>query len=194
MTIYLMVKTHRKTGLKYLCKTTRNPFTYKGSGVDWRKHLKIHGTEHDTEVIMECSNQNELYYWGSYYSKLWNVVGAMDDFGNKIWANRIPETGGGGTPGAETCDKISSALKGKPTWNKGVTGWKCNQETNINKSISKRGNKNPQYNKARTDEERLQISVGIKNGWTRPLLTCPHCNASGKQNMTRWHFDNCRER
>jgi hypothetical protein len=96
MTIYLMVKTHRKTGLKYLCKTIRNPLTYKGSGVDWKRHLKEYGIDHNTEIIRECASQKELYYWGSYYSKLWNVVGAMDDFGNKIWANRIPETGGGG--------------------------------------------------------------------------------------------------
>jgi len=96
MTIYLMVKTHQKTGLKYLCKTTRNPFKYNGSGVDWLKHLKKHGFEHDTMIVMECANQAELYHWGSYYSKLWNVVYGQDDYGNKIWANRIPETGGGG--------------------------------------------------------------------------------------------------
>ena len=96
MTIYLMVKTHQKTGLKYLCKTTKDPFIYHGSGVDWLKHLKKHGYEHDTEIVMECANQQELYYWGSYYSKLWNVVKGQDDYGNKIWANRIPETGGGG--------------------------------------------------------------------------------------------------
>lgn len=96
MNIYLMVKTHQKTGLKYLCKTTKNPFTYNGSGVDWRKHLKKFGYEHNTEIVMECATQAELYYWGSYYSKLWNVVNGVDDFGNKIWANRIPETGGGG--------------------------------------------------------------------------------------------------
>jgi len=33
MTIYLYKKTHNVTGLQYLGKTTRNPFTYKGSGV-----------------------------------------------------------------------------------------------------------------------------------------------------------------
>jgi hypothetical protein len=56
---------------------------------------------------MECSNQDELYYWGSHYSKLWNVVSAMDDFGNKIWANRIPETGGGG--GTMTSERATKA-------------------------------------------------------------------------------------
>ena len=96
LTIYLMVKTHQKTGLKYLCTTTKNPFTYNGSGIDWCNHLRKYGYEHNTEIVMECANQTELYYWGSYYSKLWNVVKGQDDYGNKIWANRIPETGGGG--------------------------------------------------------------------------------------------------
>lgn len=94
-TIYLMVKTHQKTGLKYLCKTIQDIRYYRGSGVDWKTHLEIHGSKHSTEVIKECHSKEELSYWGRYYSKLWNIVDAMDDFGNKIWANRIPETGGG---------------------------------------------------------------------------------------------------
>jgi hypothetical protein len=45
---------------------------------------------------METSDINERNYWGRYYSKLWRITTAVDDFGNRIWANRIPETGGGG--------------------------------------------------------------------------------------------------
>jgi hypothetical protein len=90
-----------KTGLKYLCKTTRNPYTYNGSGVDWKIYLRNYGTAHTTEIIRECHSKEELNIWGRYYSRLWNVVGAMDDFGNKIWANKIPETGGGGLTGAD---------------------------------------------------------------------------------------------
>ena len=191
MTIYLMVKTHQKTGLKYLCKTTKNPFKYHGSGIDWRKHLKKYGFDYDTEIVMECASQSELYYWGSYYSKLWNVVSGQDDYGNKIWANRIPETGGGGGNN-ESNKKISDALRGKPTWNKGIYGWKCNPNTNVNKSLSKQGKKNPQYGKSRTETERNSISSGIKDGWDRPILTCSNCGVSGKQNMKRWHFANCK--
>jgi hypothetical protein len=187
-----MVKTHQKTGLKYLCKTTKNPFKYDGSGVDWLTHLKKYGFEYDTEVIMECANQKELYYWGSYYSKIWNVVSGQDDYGNKIWANRIPETGGGGGGDKESHKKISDALKGKSTWNKGISGWKCDPKTNVNKSLSKQGNKNPQYGKSRTVDEKNSISSSIKDGWDRSILICPNCGMSGKQNMKRWHFTNCK--
>jgi hypothetical protein len=108
MTIYLYVKTHNKTGLKYLGKTVQDPFTYLGSGYDWTDHLKEFGRSHSTEVIQECSNNKELSYWGRYYSKLWRVTTSVDDFGNRIWANRIPETGGG------------VKAKGHSAWNKGL--------------------------------------------------------------------------
>lgn len=107
MTIYLYVKTHRKTGLKYLGKTTSSdPYTYKGSGSIWRDHLKEHGIEYDTEIIRECQTKQELSQWGRYYSKLWNVVESPD------WANQIPETGGGSCS-PESAKKISDALKGR---------------------------------------------------------------------------------
>jgi len=104
--IYLYIKTHSKTGLKYLGKTTQDPFTYLGSGVDWKAHLKEHGEEHKTEIIRECKSNKELNKWGRYYSELWNVVESP------AWANRIPETGGGSC-GPEAAKKISEKLKGR---------------------------------------------------------------------------------
>lgn len=97
MTIYyLCVKVHKLTGLRYLCQTKRNPFKYLGSGVAWTMHLAKYGPEHDTFILHECSSKEERNNLGRYYSNLWHVVTASDDFGNKIWANLIPETGGGG--------------------------------------------------------------------------------------------------
>jgi hypothetical protein len=39
---FLYIKTHSVTGLKYFGKTTKDPFRYKGSGVYWVRHLKVH--------------------------------------------------------------------------------------------------------------------------------------------------------
>jgi hypothetical protein len=91
----LYIKTHKKTGLKYLGQTKQDPFKYSGSGVDWSKHLNQYGDSQETEVIFSTEKKSLLSEMGRYYSRLYNVVGAMDDFGNKIWANDIPETGGG---------------------------------------------------------------------------------------------------
>ena len=53
--LYLMVKTHIVTGLKYLCKrvTTSDSkaISYKGSGKYWKNHLKIHGKNINTEIL-----------------------------------------------------------------------------------------------------------------------------------------------
>lgn len=112
MTIYLYIKTHKITGLKYLGQTKNNPYRYNGSGTDWKLHLEKYGDEHYTDILMECQSKEELSNWGRYYSKYYNILNAQDDYGNRIWANRIPETGGGGgshTP--ETRAKISAAAR-----------------------------------------------------------------------------------
>lgn len=94
---YLMVKTHNKTGLKYLCQTTRHDYSnYKGSGIYWKDHLRIHGKDISTELIKECHTREELREWGLYYSDLWNVVHSRDNTGRKSWANQTPESGTGG--------------------------------------------------------------------------------------------------
>ena len=108
MLIYLYVKTHRKTGLKYLGKTTNiDPYTYQGSGADWKIHLKEHGYDCNTEIIKECYSNAELSKWGRYYSNLWNVAESLE------WANRIPETGGGGNCTDDQKEVIRQKLLGK---------------------------------------------------------------------------------
>ena len=108
MTIYtLYVKTHKQTGLKYLGQTLKDPITYKGSGVVWNEHLKKFGDDIETEILFQTSDKDERNYWGRYYSALYKVTTAVDDFGDRIWANMIPETGGGGghLSGDENCMK-----------------------------------------------------------------------------------------
>jgi hypothetical protein len=105
MTTYtLYIKTHKNTGLKYLGQTTQNPFKYKGSGVDWLAHIKHYGYNVNTEILLETTDKTEIELSGRYYSKMWNIVNGQDDFGNKIWANKIPETAGGG---GNNCPDIS---------------------------------------------------------------------------------------
>lgn len=91
MTIYLYVKTHNKTGLKYLGKTkSKDPHKYPGSGLIWKRHLKKYGKDYTTEIIKECADLEAVEFWGQYYSNLWNIVESDE------WANLKPETGEGG--------------------------------------------------------------------------------------------------
>lgn len=112
---YLYKKTHKKTGMKYLGQTKNNPFTYKGSGLYWKRHLKKHGNDVNTEILKECKTKEDLKSWGEYYSDLWKVVDSDE------WANMKPEIGDGGsvqginlgrTHTDETKEKISKAKKG----------------------------------------------------------------------------------
>lgn len=221
MTIYyLYVKTHNITGLKYLGQTKQNPFLYSGSGKDWKNHLKKYGTDVKTEVLFQCTNIRDRNYWGRYYSKYYNIVEAMDDFGNKIWANRIPETGGG--PGVcptqsiiekrvatrknniklgviESCS-IDAIIKANQTKLKNGT---LNVRTpeNIEKQIKTRIARGTGPNSSKVIEKsnntkKKNGTIGFtKNNPTLEKKLCPHCNKSvGKGLFTRWHGDNCKSK
>ena len=89
--MYLYVKTHNKTGLKYLGKTVcKDPHKYPGSGTVWIRHLKKHGYDYTTEILLETDNKEELVTQGIYYSNLWNIVESTE------WANLKKESGDGG--------------------------------------------------------------------------------------------------
>lgn len=88
--IYLYIKTHNNTGLKYLGKTTKDPFTYKGSGKYWLRHIKQHGYNVTTKILFQSNDKEEIKQKGIYYSNIWNVVSSNE------WANLKEETGDGG--------------------------------------------------------------------------------------------------
>ena len=108
MVIYIYVKTHLDTGLKYLGKTNNpNPHTYKGSGLRWMRHIEKHGYNVKTEILRECYTNDEVREWGLYYSNLLNVVESDE------WANIKPESGNGGIYVKEIAEKISKSNTGK---------------------------------------------------------------------------------
>jgi hypothetical protein len=166
--IYLYVKTHSKTGLKYLGKTTQDPFTYLGSGVDWRAHLNEHGEDHTTEIIRECKSNKELNEWGRYYSDLWNVAESQE------WANRIPETGGGSCD-LETAKKISIKLKGRKKSPR-------SEEHKRNLSESCKGVKKP-----RSVEHQQAWTESSKNNWANNNDRRETTAAVGRANKGRKH-------
>jgi len=88
--IYLYIKTHNKTGLKYLGKTVRDPYKYKGSGKRWTNHIKKHGNDVTTEVVGIFNTNEELKQFSVILSEELNIVDSDK------WANLMPETGTGG--------------------------------------------------------------------------------------------------
>jgi len=113
--ITLYIKRHNKTGLMYLGKTNKkDPHRYRGSGKRWLQEIKEHGADYSTTILEQVTLDN-LYERGRFWSLYYRVTTAMDDYGNHIWANLIPETGGG--PGTkhskETYERIGNQSKGK---------------------------------------------------------------------------------
>jgi hypothetical protein len=143
MTIYLYIKIHNQTNLKYLGKTKQNPHTYKGSGKRWKNHLRKHGNDVSTYVIKEFSSNEELKVYSEQLSKQLNVVESNE------WANLMLESGDGG-PGLynHEANKRNSVLGGYakaakklPAWNKGVATGPESSEIRKKKSASHRGMK-----------------------------------------------------
>lgn len=88
-----MIKTHRVTGLKYLCytrKTGKDFDKYLGSGLKWKQHLLEHGEHVDTEVIFSTEDLDEFKRVALEKSSEFDVVNSDQ------WANMKPEEGDGG--------------------------------------------------------------------------------------------------
>ena len=89
--IYLYLKTHNITGLKYLGKTINSdPHLYQGSGLIWKRHLAKHGYDVTTEILFQCEDTTEFSKNALSISKKLDVVNS------KKFANLMHESGDGG--------------------------------------------------------------------------------------------------
>jgi hypothetical protein len=221
MTIYLYVKTHLVTGLKYLGQTAeKDPHKYPGSGKYWKNHLKKHGRLYRTEIIETCETLEEIRRWGLYYSNIWSVVQS------KKWANLKEETGdarGKLHPDSirkiseanrnrvikdSTRKKISNNQRGNNHWTKKL-GRGHSEETKQKIRESKKGfvarpkgfnhseEIKQKIKEARSKQpflEETKLKIGNANrGKNKPKLKCPFCQKiGGSPQMKQWHFDNCK--
>jgi len=88
---YLYVKTHTVTGMKYFGKTCKeDPYTYKGSGTQWKEHLKEYGELFTTEIIGHYSDRTECLNDAVEFSYTHNIIESTN------WANLKVECLDGG--------------------------------------------------------------------------------------------------
>ena len=148
MKIYLYVKQHRKTGLKYFGMTaTKDPYVYCGSGKYWRRHLKQHGLDIDTVSVWEFEDRNECENFALEFSLKENIVESTE------WANLRPENGRDGkVPGSPGMKKEKNPNWGKK-YEKGTNnfyGQKHSEETLKMMRAKKAGPNNPRAKKVNT--------------------------------------------
>lgn len=117
----LYIKTHNLTKLKYFGKTTQDPYTYKGSGTVWLRHLKKYGEDISTEILGFFTDEDSCKKAAMEFSVKNKIVES------KEWANLKYETGndGGDTSATEGfkkwLPKLSEYGKTCRWWNNGVT-------------------------------------------------------------------------
>ena len=195
--ITLYIKTHNETGLKYFGKVTnRSPHTYTGSGKYWLRHLKKHGNDVTTQVLIQSNDLDEIEEVALSFSKSNNIVESDE------WANLKYENG---RDGGTQKEWITEQTKQKMSANrKGITGrpagWKHTEETKkkMSESAKRRGAPasawkpgHVPYNKGRPALPHV-IAAAVAG---RKSKTCPHCGKVGKgAGMTRFHFDKCKEK
>ena len=173
--IFLYVKTHNKTGLKYFGKTTHDPFKYNGSGKAWCLHLKEFGTDISTEIVGSFTEREIAANFARNFSKENNI--AESD----LWANLIPETLGGWNEDGHKRKETMKQKYGEDYYQRiAVSGRNGNSLSEVTKDKIR---SNPKCSEA-----------GKKNkGKKREKITCPHCSKQGARNvMLRWHFSNCK--
>jgi hypothetical protein len=141
MIVYLYAKRHRVTGLRYFGKTKNNPYTYKGSGTHWKRHLATHGNDVETTWVQAYEDETTLVTEAEFFSKVYDIVNSTE------WANLTPENGldgkfdmaGANNPmfGRKHTDEVKQAHSER------MSGRKQSIETIANRVAKTTGQKRP---------------------------------------------------
>ena len=169
--IYLYIKTHNKTELKYFGKTKNEDYhMYTGSGTYWRNHIKKHGYDVTTQLYGAFADDDKD-----------NCLTAALEFSaaNKIvesdeWANLKVESLDGGwdhinsLPYNERWDKCCAWNITKTSEELAIISAKKarHKEDNFWWGKVRVGELNPMFGKTHTDETKTKISNANK-GKTR---------------------------
>lgn len=188
---YLYKKTHNKTGLKYLGYTENDDvFLYKGSGKRWLDHLKKHGYDIHTEILIVTYSHDEIKAMGEYYSKIWNIVES------KEWANLTVEEGRGGNTVSDkkwitNGEKEKYILKTE----KIPDGWRSGRSS---KNVFKNSDNQKYFSSKRDPKKQVetyrknQLAGKYKDSYKHRKSTFTgksHSNNT-KEKISEWHLKN----
>ena len=159
-----------------------------------------------------------LSYWGSNEEALKHesfLISCCRDMGLKLVNLTTGGEGGNSyirTP--ESIEKYRISVAGKISPFKGVKRNPLSEETKAKMRASHVGRVTSDTAKAnlskalkgkkKTESHKQNLVIQLtearkkmksKKGVARPTQTCPYCNkVGGLGNMTRWHFDNCKDK
>jgi len=193
---YLYIKQHSITKKKYFGKTTRDPYTYNGSGVYWTNHIKKHSKEHIVTLWV-----SELYYDTSIVEVALKFSSDNDIVKSKEWANTEPENGlNGCPPGTKRSEEAKINMR-KPRSEEAKVNMRKSEETKakMRRPRSEKAKANmkgraPNKGKSTSQETKDKMSANMTGkkrgpykksskprnprsdkGKPRKQVTCPHC-------------------
>jgi hypothetical protein len=191
---YLLRKKHNKTGLNYLSKhegTVNSALKYAGSGKYWVKHLKKHGKDLSTEILVETNTPEELRMFGLAYSELWNIV-ESDEWANLVVENIQGQASGklhslfGEHHSIKTRKKMSSSHNHQPR----NLGRKFSDEWRANISRGGKGiqagSKHYNFGGSLSKEHRKKLSESLKGkpAWNKGISPSPETRQKQSKSMS----------
>lgn len=159
--IYLYIK-ESPIGIKYLGKTTKNPYNYLGSGIYWTRHIKSHNykkTDIKTTILFQSTNKDEFREMALYYSNLFNIVE------DENWANLVVECGEG-TIGFKHSPEAIEKIK------KAGTGRRHTEESKLKMRNSCLGRPNPPEAVAKANKTKSLNPYKLTEEHKAKLLEC----------------------
>lgn len=150
MIIYLYIKTHNKTGLKYFGKTiSTNPEKYHGSGTYWKRHIEKHGYDVTTEIFGEYKDEESAKDAAIQFSIENSIVES------NAWANLKLETLDGGWDHVNSMSKELRKEKFLSWWN----SLSDEEKYILNSKKGHPGSKNFWFKKNRSGENNPRFNV-----------------------------------
>lgn len=202
--MYIYKITNSINGKIYIGQTIKSPEKsklYYGSGSKITGEIYVYGKENFSKQILQiCSSIEELDIYEKYWIELLNSTNPEIGYNSRSGGNKS-------TYNTEFKSKISKVQSGQSN---SFYGKKHSIDSIKKMSESKIGNKNHIFGKHHDDSTKLKLSkalIGIKRDKNTidkmktsaknrvyPETECPFCGKIGKNNMTRYHFDNCKNR
>jgi len=195
--IYLYLKTHNETGLKYFGKfspntTYQDVHKYPGSGKYWRRHLRKNGYNYTTEVVAIFEDMDEAEAFALSYSEQ-NDIAESEEFAN-LKPENARNGGHGGRPDliyTEEIRKKMSAAKYRTIAEKGTAFLTRPHTEETKKRMSDR-------KKELAKNGFKPCNAGKIGGWNKGLKTgpqkrieCSHCGEFIANTWIKRHEGKC---
>jgi len=207
---WLYVKKCDHCELVYFGKTVHDLDHYKGSGTYWLLHLRKHKCTSTTIWKKRFEDQGLLIMYALFFSFAHDIVASPR------WANLQHENGiGAGINHSErvkqlireararqalrgVSDETRAKLSAAGYRQKRIYGRKHSEETRLKISLNS-GSRSEKHRRRMSEVHsgrvfsQNSIDKMVASAAQRPIVKCPHCDATGKNPaMGKWHFNNCR--